>query len=60
MGGVAVGATDGNMGFNIIKDEVHVPDLKPPSACLCGIDHERLTFRSAGLDFKLTVRRARW
>jgi uncharacterized protein (DUF1501 family) len=52
-GGVTVGATD-DMGFNIIEDEVHVPDLQATILHCLGIDHEHLTFRSAGLDFKLT------
>jgi len=52
-GGVTHGATD-EMGFNIVDGEVHVPDLQATILHLLGIDHERLTFRSAGLDFKLT------
>jgi uncharacterized protein (DUF1501 family) len=52
-GGVTVGATD-EMGFNIIEDEVKVADLQATILHCLGIDHEHLTFRSAGLDFKLT------
>jgi len=52
-GGVTLGATD-EMGFNIIEDEVHVADLHATILHQLGIDHERLSFRAAGLDFKLT------
>jgi hypothetical protein len=52
-GGVTLGATD-EMGFNVIEDEVHVADLHATILHLLGMDHERLTFRQAGLDFRLT------
>ena len=52
-GGTTIGATD-DMGFNIIEDEVHVADLHATILHQLGIDHERLTFRAAGLDFRLT------
>lgn len=52
-GGVTLGATD-EMGFNIVEDEVHVADLHATILHCLGVDHERLTFRAAGLDFKLT------
>lgn len=52
-GGVTLGATD-DMGFNIVENEVRVPDLQATILHCLGIDHERLTFRNAGLDFKLT------
>ena len=52
-GGVTLGATD-EMGFNIIEDETHVADLQATILHCLGIDHERLTFSKAGLDFKLT------
>ncbi|MFZ4768344.1 MAG: DUF1501 domain-containing protein, partial [Roseimicrobium sp.] len=52
-GGVTLGATD-EMGFNIVADEVHVHDLQATILHCLGIDHERLTFRAAGLDFRLT------
>ena len=52
-GGVTIGATD-EMGFNIVEDEVKVADLQATILHCLGIDHEHLTFRSAGLDFKLT------
>ena len=52
-GGVTLGATD-EMGFNIIEDEVHVADIHATILHQLGMDHERLSFRAAGLDFKLT------
>ncbi len=52
-GGVTLGATD-EMGFNVVEDEVHVADLHATILHLLGMDHERLTFRQAGLDFRLT------
>jgi hypothetical protein len=42
------------MGFNIIEDEVHVADIHATILHQLGMDHERLSFRAAGLDFKLT------
>jgi hypothetical protein len=52
-GGVTYGATD-EMGFHVIDKEVKVPDLQATILHCLGVDHERLTFRHAGLDFKLT------
>ena len=52
-GGVTMGATD-EMGFNIIEDEVKIPDLQATILHCLGMDHERLSFRQNGLDFKLT------
>jgi hypothetical protein len=52
-GGVTLGATD-DMGFNIVENEVHVADLHATILHQLGIDHERLTYRAAGLDFRLT------
>lgn len=52
-GGITHGATD-EMGFNVVENEVHVADLQATILHCLGIDHERLTYRSAGLDFKLT------
>ena len=52
-GGQTIGETD-EMGFNIVKDEVRVPDLQATILHCLGVDHERLTFRNAGLDFRLT------
>ena len=51
--GMTYGETD-DLGFNIIKDPVHVHDLQATVLQLMGIDHERLTFRFQGRDFRLT------
>ncbi len=52
-GGMTLGATD-EMGFHIVDREVRVPDLQATILHCLGLDHNRLTYRSAGLDFKLT------
>ena len=52
-GGYVHGATD-DLGFLAVKDKVHVHDLHATILHLMGIDHERLTFRYSGRDFRLT------
>ena len=52
-GGLTYGATD-ELGFNIAENEVHVHDLQATILHCLGLDHLRLTFRSAGRDFRLT------
>jgi hypothetical protein len=52
-GGMAYGATD-DFGFRAVQDKVHIHDLHATILHLLGIDHERLTFRHAGRDFRLT------
>jgi hypothetical protein len=52
-GGTAYGATD-EFGFRAVEDKVHVHDLHATILHLLGIDHERLTFRHAGRDYRLT------
>ncbi|MCS7044871.1 MAG: DUF1501 domain-containing protein [Gemmataceae bacterium] len=52
-GGMAYGATD-DFGFRAIHQKVHVHDLHATILYLLGIDHERLTYRHAGRDFRLT------
>ena len=47
------GETD-DFGFHITKNKVHVHDLQATILHLLGFDHERLTFRHAGRDFRLT------
>jgi hypothetical protein len=47
------GATD-DFGFAAVEDKVHVHDLHATMLHLLGFDHERLTFRYAGRDFRLT------
>jgi uncharacterized protein (DUF1501 family) len=52
-GGTAYGATD-EFGFRAIQDKVHVHDLHATILHLMGLDHERLTYRHAGRDYRLT------
>ena len=52
-GGIAYGATD-EFGYRAVDNPVHVHDLHATILHLCGFDHERLTFRYAGRDFRLT------
>jgi hypothetical protein len=47
------GATD-EMGFVSVKDKIHVHDLHATILHLLGIDHEKLTYRYSGRDFRLT------
>jgi hypothetical protein len=51
--GYSHGETD-DFGYNITKDPVHVHDLNATMLHLLGIDHERLTYRFQGRDFRLT------
>jgi arylsulfatase A-like enzyme len=51
--GLIHGATD-EFGYNITRDPVHVHDLQATILHLLGIDHEALTYRFAGRDFRLT------
>jgi hypothetical protein len=52
-GGHIHGATD-EFGFKAIEDRVHVHDLHATILHLLGFDHEKLTYRYAGRDFRLT------
>ena len=52
-GGYVHGATD-EFGFQAAENKVHVHDLHATMLWLLGFDHEKLTFRSAGRDFRLT------
>jgi uncharacterized protein (DUF1501 family) len=47
------GKTD-DFGFQAVEDLVHVHDLHATLLDLLGLDHERLTYRHAGRDFRLT------
>ena len=51
--GLSYGATD-EFSYNAVENPVHVHDLHATVLHLLGIDHERLTFRHQGLDFRLT------
>jgi hypothetical protein len=52
-GGCVHGATD-EFGFQAVEDKVHVHDLHATILHLLGFDHEKLTYRYAGRDFRLT------
>jgi hypothetical protein len=52
-GGYVHGATD-ELGFAAVADKVHVHDLHATILFLLGFDHEKLTYRYAGRDFRLT------
>ncbi len=52
-GGTVYGATD-DFGFQAVENPVSVHDLHATMLHLLGFDHERLTFRFAGRDFRLT------
>src|SRR5262249_21890977 len=51
--GVILGESD-ELGFNVVKDKVHVHDLHATILHLLGFDHTRLTYRFQGRDFRLT------
>jgi hypothetical protein len=52
-GGTTYGATD-EFGMVAVQDRVHVHDLHATILHLMGFDHERLTYRYSGRDFRLT------
>jgi len=51
--GIAYGATD-ELGDTAVEGKVHMHDLHATVLHLLGLDHERLTYRYAGRDFRLT------
>ncbi len=51
--GLTFGATD-DLGFHVVENPVHVHDLQATILHCLGLDHERLTFRHAGRDYRLT------
>jgi uncharacterized protein (DUF1501 family) len=52
-GGLVHGETD-EFCYNIVRDPVHVHDFNATLLHQLGIDHERLTYRFQGRDFRLT------
>jgi uncharacterized protein (DUF1501 family) len=52
-GGYIHGATD-EFGIAAIENRMHIHDLHATILHLMGLDHERLTFRYSGRDFRLT------
>jgi hypothetical protein len=51
--GFSFGETD-DLGFSVTKDKVHVHDLQATILHLLGFNHEKLTYRFQGRDFRLT------
>lgn len=52
-GGYTHGASD-DLGFSVARDKVHVHDLQATWMNLLGFDHEKLTYRFQGRDYRLT------
>jgi hypothetical protein len=52
-GGLMYGASD-EVGMHAVENRVHIHDLHATMLHLLGIDHERLTYRYSGRDFRLT------
>ena len=52
-GGYSYGATD-ELGFSVTENKVHIHDFQATIMHLLGFDHERLTYRFQGRDFRLT------
>lgn len=52
-GGLAYGVTD-PFGWDAVEDRVHVHDLHATILHLLGLDHEKLTYRYSGRDYRLT------
>ena len=50
---MSYGNTD-ELGYNAVENPVHVHDLHATMLHLFGIDHEKLTYRFQGRDFRLT------
>jgi uncharacterized protein (DUF1501 family) len=56
-GGVRAGETYGEtdeFSYNVVENPVHIHDLNATLLHILGIDHERLTFRFQGRDYRLT------
>ena len=51
--GLVHGVTD-DLGYNVVKDPVHVHDIQATLLHCLGFDHELLTYRTQGRDFRLT------
>jgi hypothetical protein len=52
-GGQVIGETD-EIGWNIVKDPIHINDFHATILHLFGLNHEKLTYRFQGRDFRLT------
>ena len=51
--GFAYGTTD-ELGFSIVENPVHIHDLQATIMYLLGLDHQKLTYRFQGRDYRLT------
>ncbi|MDP9170393.1 MAG: DUF1501 domain-containing protein [Acidobacteriota bacterium] len=51
--GITIGESD-DLGFNVVKDKVHVHDLHATMLHLLGFDHTQLTYKFQGRPFRLT------
>jgi uncharacterized protein (DUF1501 family) len=51
--GITIGRTD-DLGYNVVEDPIDVHDLHATILYLMGIDHEKLTYKFQGRDFRLT------
>jgi len=51
--GIVHGETD-DFGYRVVRDPVHVHDLQATILHLLGLDHERVTFKFQGRDYRLT------
>jgi hypothetical protein len=51
--GQTIGKTD-DLGYTVAEDPVHLHDMHATVLHLLGINHERLTFRFQGRDYRLT------
>ena len=52
-GGVHYGSTD-EFGYKAVENKVHVNDLHATLLHLLGLNHEKLTYRNNGRDYRLT------
>jgi uncharacterized protein (DUF1501 family) len=52
-GGAIYGETD-DLGMNVVKDPVHINDFHATLLHLFGLNHEALTYRFEGRDYRLT------
>lgn len=51
--GFIYGATD-DIGYHAVEDRMHIHDFHATALHLLGLDHEKLTYKFSGRDFRLT------
>ena len=54
LGDVRTSLLEADVGYDVVQDKVHVHDLHATMLHLLGFDHEKLTYRYNGRDFRLT------